>query len=252
MTTSINSAKKTATTPLWQNLFGIIDKPTATFESVLENRRWLRWGLPLLLYFVAFAVVTAVQTPYLQEIAREQAAAQLADLPRAQAEAARSTMEFTLSLPFMLASGLLFGSIALAIGVLAQTAYCYFAALISGGEDVSFGDMFSMSAWSRLPLALGFLVQAVIAAVTQGAIRYPGLAMLVASGDQMADARNPLVSLLARLDLFWLWHLLLVTLGLAVAAKFGRGKSLALTVVYALLALGMAVIPSLLALAFAP
>ena len=251
MTTSIDTVSPPAgPPPLWQGLIGIIDKPNATFTAALAHTGWRRWSLPLLLYLLAFIIVTAAQTPYLRELSLQQAEAQLAQLTAEQAEAARASMELTTSLPFLLATGIGIGAIALLIGLLMQTAYFYLTALVVGGNDTTFGDLFTVSAWSRLPLAIGFLVQAVFVAVSQGAIKYPGLAALVASGDPLADAQNPLIGLLARLDLFWLWHLLLVTLGVAIAARMSRGKSLALTVIYAALVLAMAVAPSLLAQAF--
>jgi len=42
----------------------------------------------------------------------------------------------------------------------------------------------------------------------------PRPVFLVASGDLLQDARNPLFVLLSGLDLFWLWHLLLTVVGL--------------------------------------
>jgi hypothetical protein len=62
----------------------------------------------------------------------------------------------------------------------------------------------------------------------------------------MKDAQNPLFTLLSRVDPFWLWHLWLVVLGLAVVARFTRIKSLVLTIVYVALSLAVQVIPSLL------
>jgi hypothetical protein len=246
MTTSINSTKQLSTLSLWQGLVGIIDRPRITFEAMLQREDWRRWALPLFLYFVAFAILTAVQTPYLRELAMQQAEIQLADLPADQADAARATMEFTMSLPFMLVTGIIFGGLALFIGILAQTAYLYLAAMLAGGSDTGFKTMLTVSTWSRIPLAIGFLVQAAFVTFSQGALKYPGLAPLVASGNQLEDSRDPLVALLARVDLFWLWHLVLVAIGLALAARLGRGKSIILTAVYAGLALTMALIPALL------
>lgn len=95
-------------------------------------------------------------------------------------------------------------------------------------------------------MAIGYLTQAAFAAIAGRAIRYPGLAGLVGSGDLTTDSQNPLVALLGRIDLFWLWHLLLVVIGLAVVARFSRGKSLALTLVYAVLSVAAAVVPTVL------
>jgi hypothetical protein len=246
MTTSINPTKQPSSPSLWQGFVGIIDRPRVTFEAMLRREDWRRWAMPLLFYLAAFAILTAAQTPYLRELALQQADLQLADMPADQAEAARATMEFTMSIPFMLVTGIVFGGLALFVGILAQTAYLYLAAMLAGGSDTGFKAMLTVSTWSRIPLAIGFLVQAAFVTFSQGALKYPGLAPLVASGNQLEDSRDPLVALLARVDLFWLWHLVLAAIGLTLAARLGHGKSILLTAVYAGLALTMALLPALL------
>jgi hypothetical protein len=231
--------------PLWQLFFGIIDRPTATFKAVLARRKWWMWAVPLLLMFLCFAVLMVVRAPYDLEITRQQMERQLASMPPDQAEAARASMETFTSLPFRLATGLTTGVILLLIGVVAQAAILYFGALVAGGE-VEFGSMFTMSVWTRLPSSIYFLAQAGFMLMAKRAIESPGLSALVATGDMMKDAQNPLFTLLARIDPFWLWHLLLVVLGLSVVARFSRFKSLALTLVYVALSLAVTVIPSFL------
>ncbi|HEX9922552.1 MAG TPA: YIP1 family protein [Anaerolineae bacterium] len=246
MTTSAEAIQDSDQRPLWQLLFGIIDRPNATFKSILARPQWTGWLAPLLFIIIAFAIFTAVQTPYSLELAREQAERQLASLPAEQAEAARAGMEVTMSLPVMLATGIGFGSLALIIGLIAQTAFLYFTALVAGGDDLEFGPLFIMSTWTRLPAAIGFLTQAGYIFMMQRMIDQPGLSFLVATGDLLQDARNPLYLILGRLDIVWLWHLLLVVVGLSVAARMGRGKSLLLTLLYAALTLGLTVLPSLI------
>jgi hypothetical protein len=204
------------------------------------------WAVPLLILMLAFAILTLVSMPYTLEMARDQAELRLAELPPSQAEAARTTMEVSLSYPVMLASSLGFGALALLVGLLAQATFLYFGALVAGGDDMSFGPVFTVSAWTRLPLAIGLLVQAGYVAFSQNGIRYLGLSFLVATGNLLEDAANPLVPLLSKIDLFWIWHLVLIVIGLAVVACFGRAKSLILTLIYAVLALGFAALPSLL------
>jgi len=170
---------------------------------------------------------------------------QLASMPAGQAEEARAQMETFTSLPFMLATGLVTGTIVLLLGIVGQAAVLYFGALVAGGE-VNFGPVFTVSVWTRLPIAVRSVVQAGFMTISGRSAQYLGLAALVATGDVMKDTRNPLVMLLVQLDLFWLWHLLLVVLGLAVVARFSRVKSLVLTLIYAALSLALAVIPSLL------
>jgi hypothetical protein len=224
----------------------MIDQPGQTFTAMIPQRRWWLWATPLLLLILGFAVMTLVNLPYAQELAREQTELRLADLPAAQAEAARAVMDVSLSTPVLLATSLGVGSVALVIGLLAQAVFLYFGALIAGGDDMDFAGVFTISAWTRLPIALSLLVQAGFIAAAGRAIRYPGLSFLVATGDLMQDAKNPLVPLLARIDPFWVWHLVLVGIGLAVVARFGRGKSALLTVLYGLLTLLFTALPTLL------
>jgi hypothetical protein len=246
MTITAETVPVNTTRPLWRLLFGIIDQPSSTFEGVLARRNWWMWAVPLLILIVTFAVLTVVSMPYTLELAREQAELRLAELPASQAEAARAAMEVSLSYPVMLASSLGFGILALLVGLAAQATFLHFSALVAGGDDMNFGSVFTVSAWTRLPLAIGLLVQAGYIAFTQDGIRYPGLSFLVSTGNLLENAKNPLVPLLAKLDLFWMWHLFLIVIGLAVVARFGRGKSLILTLIYAALALGFAALPSLL------
>lgn len=245
MTTSIEAGNQKPGS-LWSLLIGIIDKPAATFAGVIARRRWWLWAVPIGLVVAAMAVATVVNLPYTQELAREQAEQQLSMLPAEQAQAARTAMETSLSYPVLLASGLGFGALALVVGILAQATFLYFGALMAGGDDMQFGAVFTVSAWTRLPVAIGFLVQAGYTAAAGRMLTHPGLSFLVATGDLLKDARNPMFALLGRVDIFWLWHLLLVVVGVSVAARFGRGKSLALALVYAALSLGITVLPVLL------
>jgi hypothetical protein len=227
-------------------LFGIIDRPAGTFKAVLGRRNWVMWLVPLLILMAGLAIFSVINLPYAQEMAREQAERQLASLPAEQAEMARSRLDTTLSTPVMLATTIGFGSLVLLIGVLAQATFLYFSALMAGGDDMTFGSVFTMSSWTKLPQALNFLVQAGFVAFSGSSISYPGLSVLVGTGDLMTDVRNPLFVLLGRIDLFWLWHLVLVVIGLAVVARISRGKALVLTILYAALALGITVLPTLL------
>lgn len=245
MTTTAQPTTNARIRPLWQLFLGIIDQPVTTFQAVSAQSKWYIWAAPLLVLILSLAILLIVQTPHTLVLAREQVEGQLATMPEDQAEAARAGIEMTMSLPFMLVMGIGFGTLALIVATLAQATLLYFTALVSGGE-MTFGAMFRMSAWSRIPMAIGALAQAGFIAIAGRMIQYPGLSFLVSTGDLMQDGRNPLFVLLSGIDLFWFWHLLLVVLGVSVVARFGRGKSLALTVVYATLALAIPVLPVLL------
>ena len=243
--TTVETTTNGETTPMWQLLLGIIDRPAATFEAVLARRKWYMWVVPLVIVLLCLGVMMVVRTPYDMELAQQQLERQLATMPPEQVEAARAGMETFMSFPVRLAMGLVTAVLMLLIGVVVQAAILYFGALVAGGE-VDFGPVFTMSSWTRFPMAAYFLVQAIFMFVAKRAINAPGLSALVATGDLMKDAQDPLFTLLGRLDPFWLWHLFLVVVGLSVAAQFSRKKSLVLTVIYAAITLAVTAIPSLL------
>jgi hypothetical protein len=245
--TTVEAVSNGETRPVWQLLFGIVDKPAATFRAALARRKWWMAVVPLLIVFVCLAVLLAARAPHDAELARQQMQRQLESMSAEQAQAAQAsgTMDTFTSAPFIFGAGLVTGLLALVIGVLAQAAVLYFGALITGGE-VNFGQVFTMSAWTRMPSAFGALVQAGFTLAAGRAVNYPGLSTLVATGDLTKDGRNPMVGLLSGVDLFWLWHLLLVAIGLSVVARFGRVKATALTLIYAALSLALVVLPTLL------
>jgi cell division protein FtsL len=241
----VDSVSSAQVPPTWQLLFGIIDRPTATFKAVLARRKWWMWAAPLLVVLVCMSAMMVVRAPYDAEITNQQMERQLATMPPDQAEAARASMETFTSLPFRLATSLITAVLVLLIGLVGQSAILYFSSLIAGGE-VDFGSVFTMSAWTRLPIAVSFLVQAGFMLAAKRAIQAPGLSTLVATGDLIKDARNPLFTLLSRIEPFWLWHLLLTVLGLAVVARFSRRKALAVTIIYVVISLAVNVLPSML------
>lgn len=243
--TTTESVVKTKEPSLWRLLFGIIDRPAATFTAVLARRSWVRWAAPLLIVSLALGVYIVVSLPYTMELAGRQLDRQLAQLPPDQAQAAREQAARFTGQTFILISSLAGGVIGLIIGVLVQAVVLYFLALVAGGE-LEFGPVFTMSAWTRLPAAIGALAQAGFVAFAGRGIEYAGLSALAGSGDILRDTQNPLVLALARIDLFWLWHLLLVVVGLSVVARFRRFKALLLSLIYAALALIVAMAPALL------
>jgi hypothetical protein len=246
MTVTTETGLEQKSVSVWQLLASIIDRPVAAFKGAEARNGWGVWAFPLSLLLLAFTITTIIQIPYVAEMAREQTERQLAMLPPEQAEAAQASMGFTMSVPFLLATGLGFGAASIVVSLLAQAVFFYFGTLMMGSNDTSFGSIFKMSAWSRIPMAIGLLVQGAFVAITKNFIQYPGLAFLVTTGDLLEDARNPLVPLLSSLDLFWLWHLLLIGLGLGVIGRLSRTSALLLVILYGALSLGLKVLPSLI------
>jgi hypothetical protein len=113
------------------------------------------------------------------------------------------------------------------------------------GRDLGFGQVFAAFSWTWLPFCLRDLVNAGWVLVTGSLITNPGLSYFFATGDTVADTQDPLWVLAGYVDLFTLWHLILVYF--LVRATRRRGGGLGLTLAYALIALLVRVVPRLLA-----
>jgi hypothetical protein len=97
-----------------------------------------------------------------------------------------------------------------------------------------------------LPFAISYLAQTGFTLLAGRAVRYPGLSAMAATGNLVEDSRLPLFALLGGLDLFWLWHLALVAIGVSVVRRSKNGAAIGLALVYAVLSLLVQVVPTLL------
>ncbi len=223
----------------------MVDAPAKAFKTIFTRRGAWMWILPILVLVITFAVAMVAQAPYSAELAQQQAQIRIASLPADQAEAAQAQIDTFTSLPFVLGTSLVSGLLMILIGLLGQSVIFYFGAIVLGAE-IKFGDTFKMSAWSRLPQALRYLVLGLFMFISGQQVRYPGLSSLVATGDIMKDGQNPLTAVLGIIDPFWIWHLFLALVGLSVLANFKRSKSLGLTIAYAVVSIVAVGLPVLL------
>lgn len=228
-------------------LVGIVDRPRATLAAVLARPRW-RWLLPLLLCLAASALLLLVsldelsrQAAQQQAVAMQSLESQAQDMSAAQQEQVRQQMA-AFSSPLVLAvSSLVTGFLGLVIGWLLG-AGILFIGLAIGGEATPYAPLVAAISWTWLPFALRDLVSAGWALAT-GTVRVnPGLSYFVASGDRIADAVDPLWLLASQIDLFWLWHLVLIYVLLKAARPRGSawGLTLAYAAIYLLLRVGPA------------
>lgn len=226
-------------------LVGSVDRPTASLRAVTERAGVMIWLVPLLLLVVCYVPMVVVQAPYNVELAQQQAQRQLDQMPAEQQRQAVAQIETFTSAPFLIATGLGMGIIMLLIGLAAQSLVLYLGSLVAGGET-TYGRLFRVSVWSRLPYALSYLALAGFTLLAGRAVRYPGLSALAATGNVMQDGQQPLVALLSSIDLFWLWHLALVAIGVSAARRTRNGPAIGLTLVYAVLSLVVQVVPAML------
>jgi hypothetical protein len=236
---------------------GIVDQPRQTFSAILASPRW-RWVLPLVLCLLALALVTVATAEFTSEQARRQQAEvmaqmqeQLDTLPESQRQQTLQMMERTSSPVVVGGISFLTRSLGLLIGWLIGSAILYFGLAI-GGIELKFAAVFVAFSWTWLPFALRDALTAVWTWVTGQPLLNPGLSYFFATGDLLADARNPAYVFLGLIDLFFLWHVVLVRF--LIKAVRPRAGAISLTLVYAVLYLALRFLPALLStrLAFNP
>jgi hypothetical protein len=204
--------------------------------------------MPALLVLVGLVVFSVVTAPLTSELALRQAQQQMASLPPQQAEQAAAQMEKFTSPPVMAAFSIVGGLIALAVIWLLGGGVLYFLGLVAGGE-ANFAQSFAILTWSWLPYALRNLILAAYVAY-KGQMINQGLSFLVATGDQIKDAANWLYVLLSQIDLFYLWHLVLVIVGLAAVGRLSKTKASIVGVIYLAATTGLSLVPTLLGAMF--
>lgn len=229
---------------------GIVDRPRSTLAEIIASPRW-RWVLPAVICLAALAILLATSASALSEQAQQQQAAalqrfggQLQDMTEAQRAQMQAQMERFTSPLFLGITGGITGALGLAIGWLIGAAIIYFGLTI-GGLDTRFAAIFAGFSWTWLPFALRDLVTAGWQVATGSLVVNRGLSYFASTGDPLADARNPLWLLLGVVDLFFLWHIVLVYC--LIRAARPKGGALGLTLVYAILYVALRVLPGVLA-----
>ena len=241
-------------------LWGVVARPRRALSTIVaECRRswWIPAALILVLslgYVLSTGPIRTRQTREAMEAAQEQMAERMGeqlsaeDLERAQS----ITASPLITVVFPAASSL----IGRVVGWLIWAGALYLASMALGGRS-EFRQIFPVTVWAGLPYALRSVVQTIYVLGTGRLITNPGLSGLLqrTSPDSAAEAiaSSPgtgqlvLTALLARVDVFLVWHLILLVIAVGAASQLSKRKSVLVTLgVWAVLTL-LSLIPSLVA-----
>lgn len=234
---------------IWRALVGWIDQPKKTLRYVMEKPRWTLWLAPALIIVVSLIIATVVSAPAMSELSREQAeqqmTAQMGGLSGEQEAQVQSTLETFTSPLFLAAMGIGMGTVGLILTWLFRGAVLFLIGYLFG-TDNRYSQVVLLVVWSWLPFALRDLLQAVYVVLNGQLPINRGLSFLVASGDQVQNAGNLAYGLLAQVDPFLAWHLILVAVGLAVSTRCTRLQTVVGTVGYWALTALVGLAPTLL------
>jgi len=252
------SEEKAALSGRWGLLrlvWGMIVRPRATLET-LRERGGKVWWLPALLavLFIVLPVVvagpiTARQAREAVQAAQEQFASEASAGDEAQMEQAMSIAASPLITVVFPAVGGVFGQI---VGWLAWAGVLYLGGMALGGRS-TFGQMFRMVVWAWLPYVVRGLLQTVYILASGQTIANPGLSGLVLENRPIREmvvappspGQTLLAALLSRVDLFLIWNLILLVIGVTVVTRLPRRKAVLVTLGVWVLLTAVSLLPAL-------
>ena len=221
-------------------------RPKSAFEKIL-NDSLANWSTPI----VIIMAVTLLQVVLVGMLSEDASASGQVSLPpsfqyytpeqQAQLQKAMSVSNgpvFTYVFPSILATGKIW------LGWLLVGAGLHLLRTLMGGRGSSRSIM-NVAAWAGLPFAAREIVQTCYMLLAQDLIRYPGLSGFAPM--EVGTFNLFIAELLKQIDIYWIWHVALLILGVRLYKDLGRTKAVMSVLLIQLIAIGLQTLPGLLA-----
>lgn len=246
--TTESVAKPEPAKPVKKNVFalllGVLFRPKATFGYLKDNHKKAWWLPALLILLLTVAPLWAASrpSPAAQTMPPDKIEMVTSVDPRmfeGMPPESFASAPVSSGLNVLKLGGALLGTFA---AWLLWGGALYLASVFLGRSS-SFGQMFRLAVWTWLPYGLRGLVQAVYILLTGEAIVNAGFSGLVidkgvTSLIPSGPGQLALASILSRVDVFMVWHVLLVSVALMAFTSLARrkalGATLAIWIVFAL------------------
>jgi hypothetical protein len=229
-TSNAASENEVALSPLG-TLTGVVLHPRATFEKMRQAERghwWLVFVITVLAVILLAVATTTAQSRMMQGFTPPQGV----EMPEGAAASAGAGTNATSGI-LRVALTLTTGIVGAIVGYLLQTVVILGLGLVLGGK-ATFRQIFRMAAWTTLPVAIRKLIQAITSLVA-GATPASGLSAALTI--QEAYSMPMLNTLLSNIDIYTVWSMILLGIGVAVTSKLSKGKSIIAVAVYTVIAL---------------
>jgi hypothetical protein len=217
----------------FSRILEVLFQPKRTLGAIAENAR-AGWGMPMLALSVS-AALSVIVSGYLN--AR---AAMLGEMPLPrdwewwtpdmqnnymQAQQSMQGPVFTYIIPLV---GALLG---LWLGWLILGGLLHLGSTVFGGRG-SMQSALTMTAWASLPFLVRDVLRIIFMLITGHSIQSPGLSGFVENSPFLAQV-------LSRVDLFFLWCLVLLVIGFGISDSLTRPKAFANVLIISLLLLAI-------------
>jgi hypothetical protein len=224
--------------------FPILYRPRRTLELITQQDKAV-WLAPLLLITV-FALLMVVAGGPIRQAASQAQATLPPDYEYYPPEWQEQYQE-----GFAVTQGVVFVYVFPALGILAQIWLGWFLVgsllhlgLTLAGSRNSNTAMLNLIAWASLPFVFRYLVQAISLLTTKTAITSPGLSGFVSLSENGLSLFSR--SFLSLIDIYLIWYLVLLLIGVVTLAKISRVKAVIVTLIISLVLLAVQALPGFL------
>lgn len=228
----------------WRTIWGIIRQPRRTFENLRDrpHRAWL-WMAALAL--LASLLPTLASAPISARLAREAMQQNLEKLreqnPGMTAEQENQMLGFAANPLFTTVIPGVSAVVVTLLGWLIWSGAVHLLSTMMGGGE-TFGQIWRVVIWGQLPFVLRNLLQGTYITLSGQLITNPGLSGLVSPQRSAEEAIQQFMSappstgqlvlqtILGKIDLFMIWNLVLLAIGVAVTARLSGRKATAIVI----------------------
>jgi hypothetical protein len=214
-------------------LVGVVIRPKVTFER-MRDATVGHWWVVAVLAVLALVLLSIATVPLEAEAARNALQAQqessetTQELSEEQQAQMQQVQDIVSSQAVLGGISVGFGIIGLVISYLVRAGFVFLLGLALGGR-ATFKQVWRMAIWTTLPEVLRTVVSAITTFAT-GSPSAPGLSYMLTSEE--INALPYVATLLQSIDIYLVWSLALLAIGLYVTSQLSRGKSALVALAY--------------------
>ena len=207
----------------FSRLIGVLFSPGQTFADIARKPDWL---VPAILIIVVFLVATIVTVPRIDFESMMRQAMEAQGRSGSQAE---QGLRFAVAF----AKGIQYAIPFVLIGILAVAALIYWLGVRLVGGEATYQQVFSVVLYGFTPNVIHALVKIPVV-LSKHNINPREAETIVRSGPAFLTSfkDHPLLfAFLTRLDVFAIWSLILIVIGLAAASRVSKAKAAGVVIV---------------------
>lgn len=196
-----------------KQIWNIIVSPNETFAYINEKPTWWLPLTTLIIISIGYILVTFPSIIIPEKISTIMSNPAIQNLTDAQKAKILSTSN-------ILIRSIIGAIISTPIYLLLKGVIFYFAIIVTGYE-IKFRKMFSLTVWAGIITSLGIVVKTALTVIKHSSNVYTSLAVFLPN----LDKSSSLFVFLNNFEIFTLWNLTLIGLGLGVITKLNKKKS---------------------------